>query len=116
VNDADAARQAAEPVFSVEDEISFQTFRSIFRTDLDDLALSNAVMLTFAFGETGGSINQECLGYLNKATKSIRQRMSSLEDAASIATMGAILLLAGVEVGESFPYGYPQTRFLCLTL
>jgi hypothetical protein len=57
-------------------------------------------MLTFAFGVAGGSVNQECLGYLNKATKAIRERMNSPENAASIAVMGAILLLAGVEVSN----------------
>jgi hypothetical protein len=65
-------------------------------------------MLTFAFAVTGGSINQECLGYLNRATKSIRQRMSSPENAASVATIGAILLLAGVEVCTPYRYEYPR--------
>ncbi len=95
----DAGRQAAEPVFSIqEDDIEFQTFRSVFLTGLDDPALSNALMLTFALEATDGDINQECLGYLNSATKSIRERMSPPDNAASVAVMGAILLLAGVEV------------------
>lgn len=93
------ATQAAEPVFSIKDEVVFQTFESVFRgPDLDDPALSNAVMLTFAFAVTDGSINQECLGYLNKATKSIREKMDSPDKAASANVIGAILLLAGVEV------------------
>lgn len=92
-----AAQQAAEPVFSVKDEVVFQTFESVFRTDLDDPALSNAVMLTFAFAVADGNVNQECLGYLNLATKSIRERMDSPEKAASVTVIGAILLLAGVE-------------------
>lgn len=95
----DAAKEAAEPIFNVKDEVVFQTFDNVFRTDHDDPALSNAVMLTFAFGVTGGSINQECLGYLNKATKSIREKMDSPDNAASVTVIGAILLLAGVEVG-----------------
>lgn len=94
----DKATQAAEPVFSVKDEVDFQTFESVFRTDLDDDALSNAVMLTFEFSVAGGSINQECLGYLNRATKSIRESMGAPEKAASLTVIGAILLLAGVEV------------------
>lgn len=55
-------------------------------------------MLTFALGVTDGHINQECLMYLNRATKSIRERMDRPENAASVAVIGAILLLAGVEV------------------
>lgn len=94
-----ATTDIAEPIFSVDDRV-FQTFDSVFRTDLDDPALSNAVMLTLAFGVTDGSINQECLGYLNRATKSIRERMNNPEDAASVTVIGAILLLAGVEVSH----------------
>jgi hypothetical protein len=55
-------------------------------------------MLTFAFSVAGGSINQECLGYLNRATKSIRESMDVPERAASLTIIGSILLLAGVEV------------------
>lgn len=100
----DEARQAAEPVFRIQDEDVFQTFQSVFRANVNDPALSNAVMLTFAFGVTGGSINQECLAYLNRATKSIRDRMNSPQSAASVTIIGAILLLAGVEVCPYFIY------------
>ncbi|RFU77289.1 hypothetical protein TARUN_4965 [Trichoderma arundinaceum] len=93
----DAARQAAEPIFSVADPVVFQDFSSVFRTDLDDPALLNAVKLTFAFAVTGGNIDQECLDYQNQAMSTIRERMDSLETALSLPTLGAILLLAGVE-------------------
>lgn len=101
IHATDAAKEAAEPIFNVKDEVVFQTFDNVFRTDHDDPALSNAVMLTFAFGVTGGSINQECLGYLNKATKSIREKIDSPDNAASVTVIGAILLLAGVEVSDT---------------
>jgi hypothetical protein len=65
-------------------------------------------MLTFAFGITAGSINQECLGYLNKATKAIRERMSSPEKATSVTIIGAILLLTGVEVCETLLFIQPK--------
>lgn len=45
----------------------------------------------------------ECLEYQNKALSSIRQRMSSPDKAATESTIGAILLLAGIEVCPSFP-------------
>lgn len=86
----------------MQDDVVLETFQSVFRTDVDDPALSNAVMLTYAFDVTGGSINQECLGYLNKATKSISERMGSPNTAASVTVIGAILLLAGVEVCKRF--------------
>lgn len=55
-------------------------------------------MLTFAFAVAGGSIDQECLGYQSRAISFIREKLTSEEKAASAASLGAILLLAGVEV------------------
>jgi hypothetical protein len=94
----DSAENAAEPVFNFADPVAFQTFQSVFRTGLDDPALSNAIMLTFAFGVSGGSIDRECLVYQNQAMMFIRERLASQDNTASAAVLGAILLLAGVEV------------------
>ena len=55
-------------------------------------------MFCLTFAVNGGSIDQECLRYQGQAISHIRERMSSLNEAASEATIGAILLLAGVEV------------------
>lgn len=93
-----AARHAAEPIFSVADPVLFQDFGSIFRTDLDDPALLNAVMLTFALAVTGGNMDNECIGYQNQALAAVRGSVSSPETALSLPLLGAILLLAGVEV------------------
>lgn len=81
-----------------EDDVEFQAFESVFLAGVDDPALFNAVMLTFALGVTDGNINQECLMYSNRSTKSVRERMDRPENGASVAVIGAILLLAGVEV------------------
>ncbi|PWY93989.1 hypothetical protein BO94DRAFT_543257 [Aspergillus sclerotioniger CBS 115572] len=90
------ARQATEPVFSLAEELAFQSFHSVFRTGFHDPALMNAVMLALAFAVTGGSLDQECLRYQGQAITYIRERMDSEDDAASEATIGAILLIAGV--------------------
>ena len=82
------------------EELAFQNFRSVFRTGLVDPALLNAIMLSFVFAVTGGRINRECLGYQSQAIGYIRERMSSLDEATSESTIGAILLLAGVEVSK----------------
>ncbi|KAK7926953.1 hypothetical protein PG985_003951 [Apiospora marii] len=96
-----AAIQATEPVFSVRDSVVFQTFHSVFRTGLEDAALLNAVMLTFAFAALGGaSLDQESLRYQSKAISSLRGKISSVQDVSALEampTIGAILLLAGVE-------------------
>ncbi|KAK9416635.1 putative Transcription factor domain-containing protein [Seiridium unicorne] len=91
------ARQAPEPVFSVAEELAFQSFRSVFRTGMVDPALINAVMLSLAFAVTGGCIDRECLEYQGHAISYIRERMGSLGEATSESNIGAILLLAGVE-------------------
>jgi hypothetical protein len=101
-NGSDKAQQATEPVFSVSDELVLQNFRLVVRKGLDDHALLSAVMLTFAFAATAGSIDRECLGYQSEALSSIRQRMSSPDRATSESTLGAILLLAGIEVCITF--------------
>lgn len=104
------ARQAPEPVFSVVGELAFQNFHAVFRTGLVDPALLNAVMLSFAFAVTGGSINRECLGYQGQTISHIRERMSCLDEATSESTIGAILLLAGVEVCKPCIFEFPGTR------
>lgn len=55
-------------------------------------------MLTFTFAATAGSMDEECLRYQGEALSSIRQRMSSPDRATTESTLGAILLLAGIEV------------------
>lgn len=57
----------------------------------------NATMLTLGFA-VSGAIDRECLGYQSQVLASIRVRMASPEAAASESTLGAILLLAGIEV------------------
>lgn len=59
-------------------------------------------MLTFAFAVSSGGIDKECLDYQSDALSSIRQSMSSPERATSESTLGAILLLAGIDVGATF--------------
>lgn len=91
-------RCAVEPEFSVADELVLRNFRSVLRDGLDDNALLSAVMLTFAFTVTSGGIDRECLGYQSEALSSLRQNINSPERATSESTLGAILLLAGIEV------------------
>lgn len=95
---SDKARRAPEPVFSFAEELAFQSFRSVFRTGLVDPAVLNAVMLSLAFAVNGESLNGECLGYRGQAIRHIRQKMNSMGEATSESTIGAILLLAGIEV------------------
>lgn len=98
---AGKAQQTAEPDITVSDELVLRHFRSVLRKGLDDDALLSAVMLTFAFAAGAGSIDKECLGYQSEVLRSVRQRMSVPNVATSEPTLGAILLLAGIEVCTS---------------
>ncbi|KAK4083748.1 uncharacterized protein Triagg1_1410 [Trichoderma aggressivum f. europaeum] len=91
------ARIAPEPVFSTTEELSFQNFYAVFRTGLTDPALSNAVMLSLLFAVTEGNLDVECLKYKGCAIGSIRDKVACIKGAVSESTIGAILLLAGVE-------------------
>ncbi|KAK0383253.1 hypothetical protein NLU13_9166 [Sarocladium strictum] len=91
------ARQASEPVFSIAPDSSFHSFPAVFRGGLDDPALGNAVMLMLAFSVAEGCINSECLRYQTLALGELRERMSSVERATTLGTLGTILFLAGVE-------------------
>ncbi|WAO87610.1 Hypothetical protein NCS54_00492600 [Fusarium falciforme] len=97
------SQKATEPVFSISDELVLQSLGSTLRKGLDDDALLNAVMLTFAFAVSSGSIDKECLDYQSDALSSIRQSMSSPERATSESTLGAILLLAGIDARLGMP-------------
>lgn len=101
---ADDAKRAFEPVFSVDDDVALQTFSSVFRENLDDPALLNAILLTATFAVAGGVLNQEGLRYQTQAMKSIRKRIDHSVDTVTTSTLGAMLLLAGVEVRSSLSY------------
>lgn len=97
----DEARLAPEPVFSVSKDLDFQNFHSVFRSGLVEPALSNAVMLSLALAASGGVINKECLIYRGQAIHHIRETMALNNKSVSESTIGAILLLVGVEVRDS---------------
>lgn len=92
------AKQALEPVFSPGDSLSLQSFRSVFRTSLHDPALLSAVLLTTHFGVNNGIFDHDCLRYQLETIKTVRERISLLDATTAISTLGAILLLAGIEV------------------
>lgn len=95
-----------QPTFSVSDELVLRNFRSVLQNGLDDDALVNAIMFTFAFAVTEDGIDRECLGYQSEALSSIRHSMGT-DRAPSESTLGAILLLAGIEVSI---YLHPKSR------
>lgn len=85
-------------MFSVSASLAFQSVDAVFRGGLVDSALVNAVMLALVFAVTESQTDTEYLGYQYEAIKGIRERMSHIDEATSESTIGAILLVVGVEV------------------
>jgi hypothetical protein len=98
IDDVEITTPAGNAVLSVLDELVLQNFRPILRTGPDDDVLLNAIMLTFSFSIAAGHLNRQCLEYQSAALSSVRKRINSPNKSTMESTMGAILLLAGVEV------------------
>lgn len=97
------ARESTEPVFNITDNIAFQDFRCVFRCGLEDPAFLNAVMLTLAFAAPGDDTTRECLEYATRAVGFVGKRISNPDWTTIEATLGTILLLAGVNVSGTHP-------------
>jgi hypothetical protein len=93
-----SARQAGEPVFSVNDAIDYQGLKSVFHSGLEDQALSAALCLTLAFAANGGVMDRECSAYRLMCIQHVNEKLSDPAEATSTTTVGTILLLVGVEV------------------
>lgn len=57
-------------------------------------------MFSLLFAATEGNLDMECLKYKGSAIGGIRDKIACIKGAVSESTIGAILLLAGVEVGR----------------
>ena len=97
------ARAAVEPVFDISDRLTFQSFRAVFRADLDDPAVTNALMLTLLFATNEGNIDAEFLDCKSKAIQHINNKLAAPLETSIEATLGSILLLIGVEVSLPVP-------------
>lgn len=92
-----SARQAIEPVFSISDKFPWQSFGSVFRTGLDDPAITNALMLSLLLAANGGRVDAEFLSCKSLAIHHINQKLAAPLESSIDATIGAILLIIGVE-------------------
>lgn len=93
-----SAQHAGEPVFSVNDATEHQGLRSVFTAGYQDPALASALCLTLVFASNGHVMDEECVLYNTKTIKYLNARLSNPDEAASNVTLGAVLLLVGVEV------------------
>ncbi|RAO72778.1 uncharacterized protein BHQ10_008790 [Talaromyces amestolkiae] len=98
-----SSERATEPILSVSDELVLQNFQSVLRKGLDDRALLYAVMLTYTSAVASSSYNDEHFIYRTETLSSLRQSLRSSDEATSEPTLGAILLLAGIEARLGMP-------------
>jgi len=94
----EAARQAGEPVFSIKEGGSIQSFGAALHISLEDPALLNALMLTLAFTINGNVADAECLVYKSRAIRHLNEKIRRTEGAVTEGTLISIILLTGVDV------------------
>lgn len=93
-----SARQAGHPIFSVNDAIEFQGLRRVFEVGFEDAPLTSAVYLVLMF--TADGMTEECYRCRLHVIQTVKERLPIVREAATCATIGAILLLIGVEVSS----------------
>lgn len=101
-----------EPVFSISDELVLRNFVSVLQRSQDDVALLNAIMLTFALATPSFNISGCYLEYKAQALSFLREDIRSGDKATSESTIGVILLLAASEVRTALKFDFIQTLWL----
>lgn len=71
------------------------------------------MLLAATFAVAGGVLNEECLRYQTETMRSIRKRIEHSVPAVTTSTLGAMLLLAGVEVKTYFPRNLVRPMLMC---
>jgi hypothetical protein len=97
--EAARAQQAVEPVFSISDPYSFHNVYDVYRNGFADPAFVNATVSVLMFAEHDYKLSSGVLFHQGQAMRYISQQLG---DFTSIdCTIGAILLLVGIEVSRS---------------
>ena len=86
-----------EPLFSLDD-IGSHSLPAVFGLGLGDPAFFHAFMLSITFVLNGGALTTECLIYKAEAMRSLNEKMQSPQTAMEETSIGAIMLLTGIEV------------------
>ncbi|KAJ5689261.1 N-ethylmaleimide reductase [Penicillium macrosclerotiorum] len=97
------ARYPRKPVFDMAEELVLQGFGPVVANGRDDHALLSAVMLTIMLATSADNIDKVFLKYQVEALSAIRQRLDAINRVASESTLGAILLLVGIDARLGIP-------------
>ena len=92
------ARQAGEAVINFNSKMGFQGLHTVYQSNIADPVLLNAILLTLTFAVHSNPTNTKFLTYKGETLRWINERLQDPQRIAVPATIGAILLLIGVEV------------------
>lgn len=94
----DSACKVTEPLFNIGNCASYNALQAVFGHGLTDPAFSNALMFSVLHAVNNGKMTTEALMYKGEAIRLLNRRMFLLEEAMSERSLGAIMVLTGVEV------------------
>ena len=86
-----------EPVFSISDRFPLQNFRVVFRAGFQDPALASSLLLSLLLARKDGRVDAEFLACKSQTIHYINHNLAGPLESSANATIGAILLLIGVE-------------------
>ena len=92
------ARQAGEPVINFNSYMGFQGLHTVFRSSIANPTLLNAILLTATFAVGGSRESAKFLTYKGETLRLINEDLKHPDKNNTPATIGAILLLVGIEV------------------
>jgi hypothetical protein len=96
----ETAHWGLEPVCNLTETTPHQSFPIIYRRGFSDPGLLNAIMLALSFAANDCQIDRESLAYKTNAISYINQQIGGALDGCVASTIGAILLIVGVEVSS----------------
>ena len=93
------ARSAGEPIFCVIPEDPLRSLSTVFRGQgLLDHAVCTGIALHLKFAWSGWQMTYECTKYMREVVQTVNTNITNLHEANAEAVVGAILLLAAVEL------------------
>ena len=92
-----AFKEAAEPLFTVDNTRSYHDLHSVFPWSITDPGFFSALMFCTIVVETRGRITAEALTFKDDALRRLNKAISAAETATSSSCIGTIMVLTGAE-------------------
>ncbi|KAI9708117.1 MAG: hypothetical protein M1820_004321 [Bogoriella megaspora] len=95
--DNPVARRVGEPIINFNVKMGYQSLRTVFRSSIVEPGLLNAILLALTFAIEKDVTSAKFLNYQGEALHWINEQLRDHNRALTPATIGAILLLVGVD-------------------